>query len=205
MHWVWIASYPTAWLIVIAQFLLVMATLSALGRIELHRDARVYPLLTADDGPELHMGIVQFEGRDLHGRVVRSEDLRGREFLLLILGRECPPCDDLARIIRPTYLGLRRPPVFLLVIEAHPMQARSYTQRHRLDCTVLADQNGHIRAGLGVQRIPFGLLIDSEGVVRMKGVVNDRWQLEALIDRRGQRVGAADWSVTGPDTVAPAT
>src|SRR5438876_823698 len=53
--------------------------------------------------------------------------------------------------------------------------------------------SAHVRNALGISRVPYGLLVDAQGIVRMKGVVSDRAQLESLIRRRGRHIGRLEW------------
>jgi hypothetical protein len=85
------------------------------------------------------------------------------------------------------------PPEFLVVMEGSRAEAEGYARRYCVGCPVIPDEEDAIRARLEIERTPYGLLVDSEGVIRMKGVVSDGWQLEGLIGRRGRRLGGLSW------------
>jgi methylamine dehydrogenase accessory protein MauD len=172
--------------------LALVSLLSTVGQIHLKRDPKAQALIT-DEGPELHSPLPEFEGRDTTGRLIRVADYRGRNLALLLLGAECPPCEQLGCVVPRTYHALEHPPEFLIVLDATPGEAAAFILRHRLDCPVIIDKDASIRTLLGVERAPYGFLIDASGVVRMKGVVNNRKQLEGLIGRRGQHLGALTW------------
>jgi methylamine dehydrogenase accessory protein MauD len=191
----WLVSYVLVWAIALAQGATLLALLYQVGRIHLKRSAYSHALIT-DEGPQIHAPMPPFEGTDLQGRRVLGSDYRGRNLALLLASPRCAPCEALARQIEGTRRAMRRPPDFLLVLEASREAAGHYARRHGLKIPVIPDENASLRTGLGIDRTPYGFFIDDEGVVRMKGVVNDRGQLEGLIGRRGRYIGDLGWQPT---------
>jgi methylamine dehydrogenase accessory protein MauD len=192
MERVWWVSYGLAWVLVSAQLVLLVALCWVVGRIHLKYAPEAHVLIT-DEGPLIHSELPAIEGRDTTGRWIRSSDYRGRQLALLLLGPECPPCEQLAGSLPATRRGLFDPPEFLVVLAGTRSEADEYVKAHRLGCPVIGDEDGTIRQQLQVDRTPYGFLVDGGGVIRMKGVVNDRWQLEALVSRRGQYLGGVFW------------
>jgi methylamine dehydrogenase accessory protein MauD len=188
----WLVSYVLAWLLVAAQGLTLVALLWVVGQIHLKRSPDAHALITTE-GPEIHSLMPEIEGLDHEGRWIRGRDFRGRNLVLLLLSPGCAPCEQLLREVQATQRGLTSCPEFLAVIEAPGNEAESYLRRYRLNFPVIVDEDASIRAGLRVTRTPFAFLIDQEGVVRMKGVVNNRGQLEGLISRRGRYIGGLVW------------
>jgi methylamine dehydrogenase accessory protein MauD len=199
---IWLVTYLLAWLLVIAQGLTLLALLWVVGQIHLRRAAEVHALIT-DEGPAIHSLMPAFQGQDLAGDSVRSGDYQGRTLVLLLISPGCAPCEQLLRDVSAAQRGLAGCPEFLLVIETAPEEAESFLQRFRVRCPVIVDGTASIRAGLRVDRTPYAFLIDPQGVVRMKGVVNNRGQLEGLISRRGRYIGGLPWQ-TAEATEEPA-
>jgi len=195
MERVWLVSYILAWLLVAAHGLTLVALLWAVGRIYLKRDASHLVLIT-DEGPEIHSFLPQLEGVDAAGRLLRSSDYRGQSLVLLLLSPGCVPCEQILRDLHATQRGLAPAPEFLAVVEGTRQQAAGLRQRYRLTIPIIADPDAAIRAALGVERTPYGFLVDPEGVVRMKGVVNHRGQLEGLVHRRGRYIGGLTWQAS---------
>jgi methylamine dehydrogenase accessory protein MauD len=192
MERAWLVSYGMAWLLAAAQALTVVSLLWVVGRIHLKRAPEGHALIT-DEGPEIHTSMPEFGGLDTTGRVIRGTDYAGRSLVLLLLSPECAPCKRLLRSVGPTQRGVESPPDFVVVMEAGRSEAEAYRRRYRLSVPVIVDEEARIRTGLGVDRTPYGFLIDRAAVVRMKGVVNDRGQLEGLIGRRGRYIGGLTW------------
>jgi peroxiredoxin len=192
MERLWQLSFAAAWVLVSAHGLVLLAMLWALGRIDL-RSAPGAQVLITDEGPELHTVMPALEGEDTRGNPRDTRDYRGRELVLLLLSPTCAPCEQLLRDLR----GLAPHPTggtaYLAILESEQTTAEGIVARYRLGFPVIADAPAALRIGLGVARTPYAFLIDAEGVVRMKGVVNNGVQLESLIDRRGQFFGDDVW------------
>lgn len=204
MERVWLLSYGLAWLLAVAQGLTLVALFWAVGRIHLKRAPEAHALIT-DEGPEIHSLMPAFEGWDTAGRRIRGSDYQGRSMVLLLVSLGCGPCERLLRDLNATRRGLVSAPEFVVVMEAPRPEAEAYRQRYRLECPVLVDEGAAVRGLLGVARTPYGFLIDPQGVVRMKGVVNDRGQLEGLIGRRGRYIGGLAWERSGTSDLPAST
>jgi methylamine dehydrogenase accessory protein MauD len=196
MERIWLASYFLAWFLVAAQGLALIAALCVLGRIHLRSDLQAQVLVT-DDGPAIDAPMPEFEGVDAAGKPVRSRDYRGEELLLLLLSPDCAPCEQLLREVEESRRHLLFETEFVSVMETHREEVARSTKRYRLRFPVIVDPEASLRKQLGVARTPYAFLIDAEGIVRMKGVVNRGAQLEALIARRGTHFAGLEWQTEG--------
>jgi methylamine dehydrogenase accessory protein MauD len=192
-----VVSFAISGLLAVALGLTLVLTLWQLGHIHLKRLLGHFALIT-DDGPSLHELMPDFTGREVMGRSISLRHYRGRSLVVMFLSGTCDPCEQLMRVIRSTQRGLRLPYEFLAILEAPRSQAEEYIRRYRLKFPVILDEGGKLRLELGVERLPYALLVDPDGVVRMKGVTNGRRQLEALIAGRGSYVESAAWQVSPP-------
>lgn len=163
------------------------AVVVAIGRIEQLRLPAARALIT-DDGPPLHAPIPPFEWRALDGALLTSADYAARETLMLFVSPDCPACDSVLASLRAVSRTDRRRVDLVLVVDGDTATAGRVARQARCRARVVADELGVIRSSLAIARTPVGLLVDSGGVVRMKGVVNNGAQLEGLIRRRGRRL-----------------
>ena len=190
-------------LFLLAMIVGTFAVLTMIGRIEIQRSGDGQVLVT-DDGPDLHTEMPRISGRDLNGREIGNADYEDRDWVLLLASRGCLSCQSLLRSIRATRRGLRHPVEIVLVLEASKKDAEALADQHRFNVPVIVDDEDRIRQGLGVTRSPYGFLVDGQGIVRMKGVVNTQDQLEGLIHRRGKPDGGLMWEEQGPGDLVSA-
>ncbi|HEV2474093.1 MAG TPA: redoxin domain-containing protein [Chthonomonadales bacterium] len=176
----------------------LIAVLWALGRIQMMSSSDAQPLIT-DDGPELHSAMPAIEGPADSGEWISTRELHGREFAILFLSAGCGPCEALLRDLR-RYAFEQICPV-LVVLESGASEAAAFRRKFKLTSTLILDEAGALRSRLGIDRTPYGFLVDELGAVRMKGVVNDGAQVQGLIDRRGHFIGADIWTDMPDDTV----
>jgi methylamine dehydrogenase accessory protein MauD len=192
MERVWLVSYIAAWFLASIQLLSLAALLVGIGKIHLRQSTETHALIT-DEGPEIHSLMPEISGTDPRGGLVHIGAYRGREVVLLLVSPGCLPCDRILSDVRHLRQGGRHLPAMLVTIDGSADAAREYFDHERPGLTIIADGAGHIRRDLGVDRTPYAFLVDREGVVRMKGVINHAGQLDALIHRRGRHIGGMAW------------
>lgn len=192
MEKIWILSFVLASVLTIVHGTILVAMLCILGRIHFKTMPAARALVT-EDGPEIHTAMPPVEGTNVDGRPVRTTDFEDTDYVLLFISSDCEPCGPVLRAIHATQRDLARPVEFLAVLEAPLDEARRIIRRYRLRFPVIVDEHEQIRKRLGIRRTPYGLLVDSEGIVRMKGVVNNRGHLEGLIHRKGRNFAGLSW------------
>lgn len=188
----WLLSYVVAWGFAVVQGLALFAMVWAIGRIHLKSAPEARALITAE-GPELHSPMPEFSGQTSAGGSIQRSDYHGSEVVVLCLSAGCDPCQLILRALPVVHRSVRRCPGFLVVLESSGEEPRSVPALGRHAGEVILDPRGAIREALGVERTPYGFLVDHDGIVRMKGVVSSREQLEGLIARRGRRMDALGW------------
>jgi methylamine dehydrogenase accessory protein MauD len=191
MH-LFLISFAGSWLILIALGLMITLVLQRVGEMLLEGAGGHHPLVT-DDGPQLHEKMVEFSGRDMTDRPIAVSDFRGRPLVVLFLSLACRPCEELLGELTPTRRYTLRKPEFLLVLEAGYTEARRLLQSNWTSVPAIVDPGAEIRTSLGIARVPFGVLVDEDGVARMKGVTNTRRHLEALVAGRGHMASELTW------------
>jgi methylamine dehydrogenase accessory protein MauD len=193
MEKIWLISYGAAWIACLSLGFCLVTMMWALGRILWKTTYLNRPLIT-DEGPELHTAMPVIQGRDMEGGAVHTDEYRSGELMLLFVSPGCGPCDHVMRTLRRVRREVPRCPQILVVLEAEREDAERTLRRSGMRERVILDESGNIRKGLGVERTPYGFLLDEQGVVRMKGVINDQGQLEGLIRRNGRHIGKLSWS-----------
>lgn len=170
------------WLAVGVLALLVLALARQVG--VLHE--RVAPLgaLMLDQGPKVGERAPIFEVKDLFGRPTHLGGLRERPLLLLFVSSTCPVCKKILpialRLAREENLDLA------LIGDEREEDLRRLAQGLAEVQVLNAPEVGQ---AYKVGKIPYAVLIDPEGVIRAKGLVNNREHLESLME--AYRLGMA--------------
>lgn len=177
-----LVSYVILWALVIFLSLLVFALARQVG--VLHERVAPAGALMPTNGPKVGEMTEVISVTDLDGVAVAiggadSEDLAT---LILFISPTCPICKSLVPVARSlvSYEGRRMRLVFASdgdKIEQHV----SYVSD--LD---IADYPYVVSQALGlayaVSKLPFALLIGSDGILKSKGLVNSREHLESLVE-----------------------
>jgi len=187
-----VLSFTAATALLVLQGALIVAMLCALGRIHLRISSDGKVLIT-DEGPRLHDSFPSFSLPDAQGRLVQIGPFYEQEMALFLISPGCGPCEQLLKAMTRVRNRLIYPVRFVMVIESSVSDAAAYQQRYRSHFEVLSDPDSTLRQRFGVERTPFGFLVDEQGFLRMKGVVNNLEQLEGLLRRKGRYIGALVW------------
>lgn len=111
----------------------------------------------------------------------------GRNTLIFFVSPTCPVCASLLPTLRS--LANQTPKLRLvLASDGDETEHRAFIARKGLDDLpyVLSSQLG---MSFGVAKLPYGVLIDADGVLRAHGLVNNREHLESLLE--AEREGVA--------------
>ena len=192
MDRIWIASHILAWPLLLAQLLTLFGLLFLIGKVHITRSPRFHVLIL-DEGPDIHSPLPELQFPNSENGGFFSREMLGREWLLVLASADCSACNELLRACEVVRRRLARPPDFVFVLEGNERQTEEMRRRFSLPGDVFADEQHEIGRQLGVERSPYCFLMDSEGVIRMKGVANNREQLEGLISRRGRYAGGMQW------------
>ena len=176
------------WIVVIALLIVVLALTRQLG--VLHE--RIAPVGALMLGKGLTIGeqapmvdVVDLEGRAMRIGAARTDK---RSALVLFVSPTCPICKTLLPVVRSSGKDERD---WLQIVLASDGEAAAH--REFVEAQGLAAVPYVVSATLGityqVSRLPFAVLIDSGGIVRARGLVNSREQLESLFE--AQRLGVA--------------
>ena len=181
-------SNVALWVLVLVLAAVVLALTRQLG--VLHERIAPAGALMLNRGLTVGEPAPVLEVTDLDGRVHRLGAARsdGRSTLLLFVSPSCPVCKTLL----PAVLSSRRDERgwldVLLASDGNADEQREFVRRQGLQGVPYV-----VSAPLGlayqVSRLPFGALLDENGILRARGLVNSREHLESLFE--AQRLGVA--------------
>lgn len=108
--------------------------------------------------------------------------------LLFFLSPNCPVCKKLLPILRSLSTAEGSAMRLVLASDGDPAEHRAFAMQHNLQAFPYV-LSTHMGMTFRVSRLPFGVLIGADGIVKSKGLVNNREQLESLLN--AQDLGVA--------------
>ena len=186
-----VASNVLLWIAVLVLGIVVLALARQIGVLY----ERIAPMgaLSVERGPKVGEQAPRFELPDLLNRPQRIGYGGRRSQMLFFLSPRCPICKKLLPILQST---ARKEHDWLDVILAsdgqRPEHLTFYRSKHLENFPyVLSERVGR---AFEVAKLPYAVLIDEQGVVRAKGLVNTREHLESLFTAKELGVGSAqEW------------
>lgn len=174
-----VVSYALVWILLVALFLMVLATIRQIGLIH-RRIAPAYGARMGPQGPAIGEIVPPLGERDLNGDLATLGHVDGKKTLLIFLSATCAACDEVAPAIRTFSRSERATMTTILVNDGSQDQAATFVTRHGLhDVTMIPSET--LQDQYGIVGSPFALLIDEKGRVQTKGIVNGFDQLESLV------------------------
>jgi methylamine dehydrogenase accessory protein MauD len=181
-----VVSNVLLWIFVVVLAAVVLALVRQIGIP--HERAAPAGALLGREGPRPGESAAALELADLSGRrlVIGGREPSGADTLLLFVSPTCPVCNALlpaARALRDAEGGALR---LVFASDGPPAEHAGFVSAQRLEgeSYVLSTELGLLYQ---VGRLPHAVLLDAEGVVRARGLVNSREHLESLCEakRRG--------------------
>ncbi len=172
-----IASQFLLWIAVLGLGLTVLALIRQIG--VLHERVSPMGALVNDRGPDVgemapEMTINAVDGSPV---AIGGERASGRSQLLLFVSPACPICKKLLPIATSFARGERLE--IALVGDGDGEEQRRMIEVHRLDRSGYLN-SAQVGMAFHVGKLPYAILIDRDGVIRAKGLVNSREHLESL-------------------------
>ncbi|MFC2971728.1 methylamine dehydrogenase accessory protein MauD [Azotobacter bryophylli] len=144
---------------------------------------RITPIgaMVNDSGPKIGETTPAFDLPSLTGGSVRIGAPSEKSSLIFFLSPTCPICKKLLPVLKSISSSEDRWLKVILASDGDEAKHRSFIESADLAQFpyLLSEQLG---VTYRVARLPFAVLIDGEGVVRAKGLVNTREQLESLFN-----------------------
>lgn len=190
------------WLMVIGLAAVVFALARQIG--VLHERIAPAGALLLKGGPKVGEQLPKLTLRSLDGREIRLGGSRpdGRSTLLFFLSPSCPVCKTLLPVLRSSQRSEADWLDIVLASDGDLQEQHRFVDEQRLDEFPYL-VSSELGLALEVARLPYAVLVDEQGVIRAKGLVNSREHLESLFEARergvaslqdflGRRAGSGD-------------
>ncbi len=176
------------WAVVLALGIVVIALARQIG-ILFERVAPMGALMT-DSGPKIGEASPKFALSALgSGKPVPIGAQTGRSLLIFFLSPTCPVCKKLLPVLKSAQKAEKSWLDIVLASDGDAPKHEAFITSHRLDGFpyVLSSDLG---MAYRVSRLPYGVVLDGEGTVRSKGLINSREQLESLFNAKEMGVAS---------------
>jgi methylamine dehydrogenase accessory protein MauD len=146
---------------------------------------RVAPMgaLITDAGPKLGEASPQFDLPSLSGTTIAIGGERPKSQLIFFLSPTCPVCKKLLPILRSASQAEKGWLDVVVASDGDSTQHLAFYRDAKLEqfpYVLSADLGMTYR----VSRLPYAVLLDEHGVIRAKGLINNREQLESLFNAK---------------------
>ncbi len=176
--WILVLVLAGVLLAVVRQLGVLHERITPAGALMLNRG-----LTVGEAAPELE--VVDLVGKSVHVGARRSD---GRSTLLLFVSPTCPVCKTLLPAVKSSRKDERDWMDVVLASDGDVNEQRAFVRAQGLEAIPYV-----VSAALGlayqVSRLPFAALLDENGVLRARGLVNSREHLESLFEAK--RLGVA--------------
>jgi methylamine dehydrogenase accessory protein MauD len=177
-------SVVLLWAAVIALGLLVWALSRQVGVLF----ERVAPMgaLVTDAGPAVGDASPSFTLTGIQSENVTIGGPAARPMLLFFLSPSCPVCKKLIPVLKALQRDEKRALSIVLASDGEQAEHLQFVREQGLEKLpyVLSTDLG---MGYRVSRLPYAVLLDAQGVVAAKGLVNSREQLDSLLNAHDMR------------------
>lgn len=173
------------WAIAIALSVTVLALARQIGL--LHERSAPLGAMVTDNGPEIGDKAPTFQLDDFSGKRVEIGSVQHRDTLLVFLAPSCPMCNKLLPTMRA--LGREEHLDVIIVSDGAREDHERFLRKHQID-NIPYVVSAEIGIGYRIGRVPYAVLIDNQGVIRAKGLVNTREHLESLVEAKAMNVAS---------------
>lgn len=174
----WLISYVVLWGLVLFQGAAIFLLLRQLGVIYMGTAQGV-----SRDGLALGRRAPDFTAPDLDGQPISLTAFLGRPLLLVFGSTTCAPCrtliPDLNVLAREQRDNLRA----LFLCRGSVEDARRFARELNVQVPVAVHPDEQLPNKYQTRVTPFAFLIDADGVIRAKGLANNRSHLDMLLEQ----------------------
>lgn len=129
--------------------------------------------------------------KDIHGKMVSTDTLsnQGRPFIIDFFATWCKPCNRELDAISELYEDWKKETGMKLVAVSIDQaqninKVKPLVDNHGWEYEVLLDPNGDLKRAMGVQMIPFVMIVDGKGTIVYKHQGYTDGVEQELIDRK---------------------
>jgi len=189
MHDALAISQIVLWIVVV----ILAATVLALARQIGVLHERIAPMgaLTIDKGPKVGDPAPIF---DLHALnedpvTIGGPSANRLSTMLMFVSPSCPVCKKLLPIVRSIAASETRWLRVVFTSDGEEAAQQEFVRRHQLESFPLV-LSSELGMTYRVSKLPYAVLIDEEGRIRAKGLVNTREHLESIIQAKQMGVAS---------------
>jgi methylamine dehydrogenase accessory protein MauD len=181
-------SNATLWFVVIVLSVVLLAVVRQLG--VLHERIAPAGALMLAKGLKVGEPAPQIAAQDIEGDSITVGGARAdsRATLLVFVSPTCPVCKTLLPVLKSSLAAERDWLDIVLASDGDGARHREFVLAHRLGGFRYV-VSAPLGIGYQVSRLPFAALIDAQGMLRARGIVNSREHLESLFEAK--RLGFA--------------
>ncbi len=174
-----IISNLLLWIVIVVLLIVVYALARQIG--VLHERVAPVGALMPMSGPKIGETIEPLTVESLTGEAIVVGEPEARKTMLYFLSPGCPVCKSLLPVVQD--LARKEAGELRLIYasdgETKPVH-QNYAEEHKINPNdyVLSQELG---MRLGVNKLPFAVLFDREGILKGRGLVNNREHVESLL------------------------
>lgn len=181
MDGLWLASYIALWLFVVLQTLTILGLARQIGILHV----RIGPTGARMMNPGPQIGdvapIIMMD--DALGKAVTLGTVRSKLTLIVFISLTCSTCKD----ILPGLKSLQRNEkntleIILVTSESTIEAAQDFVKEYDLSKTIPFVVSADLNITYKIGTVPYAVLVDRQGVVRSKGLVNNIAHVESLLN-----------------------
>ncbi len=184
-----LVSNITLWILVAGLALTVVALARQIG--VLHERIAPAGALMVSGGPKVGeagpvLNVTDINGRDVSIGAVRTD---AKSTLVFFLSPNCPVCKTLLPVLKSSQKSERDWLEIMLASDGDAGEQQAFIDEFKLgDFTYIL--SSHLGLSYQVGKLPFAVLLDHDGIIRSKGLVNSREHLESLFEAKERGVAS---------------
>jgi methylamine dehydrogenase accessory protein MauD len=178
-----IVSNLVLWAVVLALVIALLAAIRQLG--VLHERIAPAGALMLAKGVKVGEPAPQVAVQDLAGtqRNIGEPSSNGRATLLMFVSPTCPVCKSLLPVLKSSLSAERDWLDIVLASDGDLDSQREFVQSQRLGAFHYV-VSGPLGITYQVSRLPLAVLVDAQGILRARGIVNSREHLESIFEAK---------------------
>jgi methylamine dehydrogenase accessory protein MauD len=180
-------SNTLLWLVVLGLLVVVWALARQIGVLY----ERIAPMgaLISDAGPKLGEPAPVLTVSTLSGQTMKVGAASGTDTLIFFVSTTCPVCKKMLPVLRSMAQSESQRLKVLLASDGEMAEHAAFYQDAKLAPFPYL-LSGELGMTYRVSRLPYAVLIDGQGVLRAKGLINTREHLDSLLTARDLGVGS---------------
>jgi methylamine dehydrogenase accessory protein MauD len=167
------------WILVLIELVCIIALARQVGVLSV----RIGPTgaRTMNVGPDIGIAAPPILALDINGREVTLGTVRGRRTLLAFVSPVCSTCARVVRGLNALWHSERDLDIILVSNNDHDIaEVRAFAEEHHVTALPYVVSTD-LSAAYQIQTTPYAVLVDADGIVRAKGLVNHIEHLESLL------------------------